>query len=172
MGTHSTEQRRTWRDRLFGGRRKYAFVFVTLLAVGAAALATAAWIGVEGHGLGYGKAKQATVFTVTTVDLTDGSGVSAAIGPSETGNLDVRVFNGNGPAVTLTSAAVPAGSSITDTTDAGCTAAPSTFTVTDWTGSQGIGGFGTTSVQLPITTGPDFPACLAGHIWSIPVDLS
>lgn len=188
---HRTDERRTIREFLFAGRRKYLVTFVSLCLFGCLGLASASWFTLSGtgHGNAYGKGQN----TQTGVDLTSldysadgtcstGAAPEPLIGPSQSGFLCIGVKNSNAFAVTLTGITPTSGAKITAVSAPTCTATQGTdFNVSPWAGpSMSIPAGGSVlggptangGLQMAITTTSTFPSCLAGQNFSLAVDIA
>jgi hypothetical protein len=150
--------------------RKYAIVAVATFVAAGLGLAAAQWVTIpNGNGHAYGHAKNGTTgLALTEVTLTDADLLGVPIGPGDTGQLTWRVHNPNPIAVTVTS--ITPNGPITRTDDPTCVAAASTFNTTPWTGAAAVAA-GADSVKgdIAITLHNDFPGCLAGGLFSVPV---
>lgn len=187
---HHKSNRRTLREFLFAGRRKYLVAFVGLFAAGALGLASASWFTVPatGHGNAYGKGQNQTAgVALASIDYSsDGTcgGVNTqALGPNASGFLCFGLTNSNNFAVTLTNVSPTSAAKIVAAGAPSCTATPgSDFTIGAWTGGPQTVPAATDSThpgqafgsgdELPITTTGTFPSCLAGVTFSLATDLA
>jgi hypothetical protein len=175
MTTHNAPRGRLHLPHLhvWEGWRKYVTTFLGLLVTAGLGLAAAQWITIpSGNGHAFGHAKNGTVgLALTEVTLTDSDLLGLPVGPGDTGQLTWRVHNPNGVGVTVNQIA-PAGP-ISRIDDPTCVAAASTFDATPWTGALAVGaGLDSVKGDLAITLHSDFPGCMAGGSFTLPVTIS
>jgi hypothetical protein len=155
-------------------RRSKILGAVVGFVAAASITAVAVWFTMpDSPGFGYGRAKNPAMgLQLVSVVLTGGQIQGNPIGPSETGLITTQWHNPNGFSVSVTELSVPAGSSIERVGDPTCVAGPSTFSVPTLTfivGDKTIGPAEDRVMAAPITTGADFPSCLAGGEFRVPV---
>jgi len=159
-------------------RRRSRLLGAIVGFVAAASLvAVAAWFVMpDSPGFGYGRAKNPAMgLQLVSVQLTEGdlSSFGNPIGPSETGTMAARWSNPNLFDVSITGLSVPAGSSIERVGDPSCIAGPSTFSIPPQTFALGDkvvpGSNSLITITMPVTTNANFPSCLAGGVFKVPV---